>query len=167
MRVLSSSIVLRGAMVCLAILVAAAAWAQAPVGTISGVVRDPSDAVLPGVSITIRQTATGAERNLTSGNDGTFSAPALAAGAYTVTAELPGFRTARSEASVATGQVTHLEIHMPLGQASEAVEVIGQSVHVDLETHAISGVITRQKIQELPLNGRSFLQLALDRKSVV
>ena len=157
---LNLSMIRCGIGACVAVLVASGAWAQAPVGTISGVVRDPSEAVLPGVNVTIRQTATGAERNLTSASDGTFSAPALAAGAYTVTAELPGFRTARSDAIVATGQVTHLEIHMPLGQASEAVEVIGQSVHVDLETHAISGVITRQKIQELPLNGRSFLQLA-------
>jgi hypothetical protein len=160
MRVLNSSIVLRGAGACLAVLVAAAAWAQAPVGTISGTVRDPSDAVLPGTTVTIQHVATGVERHLTSGSDGTFSAPALAAGDYTVTAELSGFRTLRRDVTVVTGRVVAVDIRMELGPASEVVNVAAQAVHVDLETHAISGVITRQKIQELPLNGRSFLQLA-------
>src|SRR5688572_20412256 len=73
---------------CLALLIATAAWAQAPVGTISGTVRDQSDAVLPGASVTIRHMATGSERNLTSGDDGSFSAPALTVGDYVVTAEL-------------------------------------------------------------------------------
>src|SRR5688572_868641 len=90
-----SSILYRALAACLAVLLASAAWAQAPVGTISGTVRDQSDAIIPGVTITIRHTATGVERNLTSSEDGTFSAPALAAGEYVVTAELAGFRTQR------------------------------------------------------------------------
>ena len=81
---------------CLVVLLAAtAAFAQAPVGTISGTVRDQTNAVLPGASITIRHAATGAERHVTSADDGTFAAPSLPAGAYTVTAELTGFRTHR------------------------------------------------------------------------
>lgn len=160
MRFASSSFVCRALGACLAVLVAATVSAQAPVGTISGIVHDPSDAVLPGASVTVRQVATGVERHLTSGMDGTFSAPALAAGEYTVTAELPGFRTLRRDVTVATGAVLTVDMKMALGQASEVVNVSGQAVHVDLETHAISGLITRQKIQELPINGRSFLQLA-------
>jgi Carboxypeptidase regulatory-like domain len=142
------------------ILIAATAAAQAPVGTISGTVRDQTEAVVPGVTITIRHTATGVERHLTSANDGTFSAPALAAGEYTVTAELAGFRTLHRDVTVATGRVLTVDLHMEIGQASEVVDVAAAAVHVDVETHAISGLITRQKIQELPINGRSFLQLA-------
>jgi hypothetical protein len=145
---------------CLALLLATAAWAQAPVGTISGTVRDQSDAVVPGVSVTIRHSATGAERNVTSGEDGTFSAPSLPAGAYIVTAELTGFRTQRVDVTVATGRVVAVDMRMELGQATETVTVAANAVHVETEAHAVSGVITRQKIQELPLNGRSFLQLA-------
>ena len=156
----NSSIIQRGVAAFFIVLFATAAMAQAPVGTISGLVRDPTEAVLPGVTVTIRHLSTGAERNLTSGNDGTFSAPALPSGEYTITVELAGFRTVRREVTVATGQVTTVEMHMPIGQASEIVDVSAQAVHVDLETHAVSGVVTRQKIQELPLNGRSFLQLA-------
>jgi hypothetical protein len=144
---------------CLAIFVATAAWAQAPVGTISGTVRDQSDAVVPGASITIRHTATGAERHLTSDDQGTFSAPALAVGTYDVRVELPGFRTQQTEVVVATGRVSTVEIRMAVG-ATEAITVAASTVHVETEQHAVTGVITRQKIQELPLNGRSFLQLA-------
>jgi hypothetical protein len=80
----------RGIGVAFALLVAAAAWAQAPVGTISGTVRDQSDAVIPQATITIRNIATGVERHLLSAADGTFSASSLAAGDYTVIAELQG-----------------------------------------------------------------------------
>src|SRR5688500_11383215 len=86
----------------LVLLVATAAWAQVPVGTISGTVRDQSDAVVPGVTITIRHSGTGGMRNVTSSQDGTFSVPSLAAGPYVVTAELTGFRTQRIEVTVAT-----------------------------------------------------------------
>jgi hypothetical protein len=144
----------------LGILIAGTAAAQAPVGTISGTVRDQTEAVVPGAIITIRHTATGVERHLTSGTDGTFSAPALAAGEYAVTAELAGFRTLHRDVTVATGRVLTVDLRMEIGQASEVVDVAATAVHVDVETHAIGGLITRQKIQELPINGRSFLQLA-------
>jgi hypothetical protein len=146
--------------VCLALLVASAAWAQAPVGTISGTVRDQSDAVVPGVNIAIRHSATGVERHLTSSEDGTFSAPSLAAGDYVVTAELTGFRTQKLDVTVATGRVATVDMRMELGQATETITVAATAIHVETEAHAVTGVITRQKIQELPLNGRSFLQLA-------
>src|SRR5687768_11071546 len=145
---------------CLAVLIATAAWAQAPVGTISGTVHDQSGAVVPGATITIRQLATGVERHLTSETDGTFSAPSLAAGPYAVSAELTGFRTQRIEVTVATGRVSTVEMRMEVGLATEVVNVAANAIHVETEAHAVTGVITRQKIQELPLNGRSFLQLA-------
>jgi hypothetical protein len=145
---------------CLTVFMASAAWAQAPVGTISGTVRDQSDAVVPGASITIRHVATGAERHLTSDDQGAFSAPALAVGTYEVRSELSGFRTQQTEVVVATGRVAAVEMRMEVGLATEVVNVAANAVHVETEQHAVTGVITRQKIQELPLNGRSFLQLA-------
>jgi hypothetical protein len=155
MRVLQGTIGL-----CLAVLITTAAWAQAPTGTISGVVHDQSGAVIPAATITIRHVDTGVLRHLTSETDGSFSAPALAAGNYEVTAELSGFRTQRLEVNVATGRVSTIEMTMEVGGAAERVTVAANAVHVETEQHAVTGVITRQKIQELPLNGRSFLQLA-------
>ena len=77
-----------------------------------------------------------------------------------MTAELTGFRTQKIDVTVATGRVVTVDMRMELGQASETVTVAAAAIHVETEAHAVSGVITRQKIQELPLNGRSFLQLA-------
>lgn len=145
---------------CLAVLVATTAWAQAPVGTISGTVHDQSGAVVPAASITIKNLATGVERHLTSDLDGSFSAPSLAAGTYEVTASLSGFRNHRTEVTVATGRVSSIDMRMEVGGAAEVVNVAANAIHVETEDHAVTGVITRQKIQELPLNGRSFLQLA-------
>ncbi len=151
----------RGIGVCLALFVAGAASAQAPVGTISGTVRDQSDAVIPQATITIRQVATGVERHVFSSADGTFAAPSLAAGEYVVIAELQGFRTQTIDVTVATGKVVSVNIRMLLGELSaEVVNVAATASHVETQAYAITGVITRQKIQELPLNGRSFLQLA-------
>ena len=145
---------------CLALLVATTAWAQAPVGTISGTVHDQSGAVVPAASITIKNLATGVERHLTSDLDGSFSAPSLAAGTYEVIASLSGFRNHRTEVTVATGRVSSIDMRMEVGGAAEVVNVAANTIHVETEDHAVTGVITRQKIQELPLNGRSFLQLA-------
>jgi len=129
---------------CLAVLVATAAWAQAPVGTISGTVRDQSGGVLPAASVTIRNVATGVERHLTSDLDGTFTAPALAAGTYEVVASLNGFRNQRLEVTVATGRVSTVEMNMELGAAAETVNVSANAIHVETEAHTVSGVITRQ-----------------------
>lgn len=147
---------------CLVIVaLAASAIAQAPVGTISGTVTDQSGAVIQNASIIVRNKATGIERQLRSDSDGSFSASALAAGNYEVRAEANGFRTLLQEVNVATGSITRLDLKMEVGQKTEIVTVEGStSSQINTESHSVDGVITRQKIQELPLNGRSFLQLA-------
>jgi hypothetical protein len=136
------------------------AFAQAPVGTISGVVADESGAVIPNATVKVRNKATDAERDLMSGADGSFSAPSLPAGIYEVRVELKGFRTVVREATVETGLTTTADIRLPVGQTSEVVNVEAATAQVEYEKHSIDGVVTRQQIQDLPLNGRSFLQLA-------
>jgi hypothetical protein len=155
------SAVLKCLCVGLVALLSATALAQAPVGTISGIVLDQNGAVVPNASITIKNKATGAERKLTSDEDGNFSAAALPAGDYEVRAEAKGFRTTLREYTVATGSIVRAEMQMEVGQATEIVTVSAAgAAQINYESHSVDGVITRQKIQELPLNGRSFLQLA-------
>ena len=140
---------------------AVAAMGQAPVGTISGVVHDQSGAVIRNAAITIKNKATSLERQVRSDEDGNFAAAALPAGEYEVKAVVDGFRTILQEVTVATGTVSRVVLNMEVGQKTEIVTVEGTgSAQVNTESHSIDGVITRQKIQELPLNGRSFLQLA-------
>src|SRR5580704_12735235 len=136
------------------------AFAQAPVGTISGVVADESGAVIPNATIKIRNKATDAERDLTSSADGSYSVPSLPAGVYEVRVELKGFRTVVREATVETGLTTTADIRLPVGQTSEVVNVEAATAQIEYEKHAVDGVVTRQQIQDLPLNGRSFMQLA-------
>jgi hypothetical protein len=138
----------------------APAWAQQPVGTIAGTVYDPTGAIIANASITVRDKATGLERRLTSSDDGTFSVPSLPAGEYEVSAQMTGFRTLHNEVTVATGSVATVEMRMQIGQPTEVVTVESGAAQLDYESHSVDGVITRQKIQDLPLNGRSFLQLA-------
>lgn len=135
-------------------------FAQAPVGTITGTVSDESGAVIPNASVTITNKETGFLRVFTTGQDGVFSAPALAAGTYVVKTEMQGFRTIVREALVETGSTTTADIRMQVGQQAEIVSVEAATAQIEYERHTIDGVITRKQIQELPLNGRSFLQLA-------
>lgn len=141
--------------------IAVIAFAQVPVGTISGLATDPSGAVIRNATIIIRNKATSAERRVQSDEDGAFSAAALPAGEYEVQAQADGFRTLLREVTVSTGSIARVEMKMEVGQKTEIVTVEGSgSSQINAESHSIDGVITRQKIQELPLNGRSFLQLA-------
>jgi Carboxypeptidase regulatory-like domain len=151
---------LLGVVLLVACFVSRPAFAQAPAGTISGMVADESGAIIPNASVKIRNKATGAERDLTSNAEGAFSAPSLPAGVYEVRVELKGFRTVVREATVETGLTTTADMRLPIGQTSEVVNVEAATAQVEYEKHAIDGVVSREQIQDLPLNGRSFMQLA-------
>jgi Carboxypeptidase regulatory-like domain len=135
--------------------------AQAPVGTISGTITDPSGAVIKDAPIIVRNKATGVERRTKSEDDGTYSAPALPAGQYEVQVQMQGFRTLLREVTVTVGSIIKLDLAMEIGQTTEVVTVeAAGAAQINYESHSVDGVINRQKIQELPLNGRSFLNLA-------
>lgn len=135
-------------------------FAQVPTGTISGVVQDESGAVVPGAVITITHKDTGATRSLSSTSEGTFSAPSLAAGQYEVKAVMTGFRTTLRDATVEVGSTTTVDMRLQVGTSKDVVTVEAATAQVEYQRNTIDGVINRQKIQELPLNGRSFLNLA-------
>ena len=134
--------------------------AQVPTGPISGTVQDESGAIVPNAQITVTNKATGAVRSLTSGSEGSYSATLLQAGTYEVKASMQGFRTLVRDAIVETGGTTTVDMRLQVGASKDVVTVEAATSQVEYESHTIDGVINRQKIQELPLNGRSFLQLA-------
>ena len=135
-------------------------FAQAPTGVISGTVTDQSGAVIPNATVTVTESGTGTVRSLTTNSAGLYSAPALLAGEYQVRSEAPGFRTLVRNAAVTAGNTTTVDMQMALGQANDVVTVEGQAAAINLETHTVAGTIARNTIQELPINGRSFLNLA-------
>src|SRR6185503_15306236 len=114
------------------------AIAQAPVGTLTGIVTDPSGAVIRNAEITIRNKATGAERKLRSDEDGSFSAAALPAGEYEVQGQASGFRTLLRQVTLEVGAIARVEMTMEVGQKTEIVTVESSSAaQLNYESHTI------------------------------
>ncbi len=129
-------------------------------GLITGTIADQSGAMVPGAPIIIINKTTGAVRNVSASAEGLYSAPSLPAGDYEVRAEVPGFRTLVRPATVDAGSSTTVNLTLSLGAASEVVTVEGATAQINYESHTVAGVIARESIQDLPLNGRNLLQLA-------
>src|SRR5579871_1497032 len=137
----------------------AAVHAQTATGTISGTVTDASGAVIPSATVTVTNKATGIARTLTANSEGLYSAPALPAGEYEVRVEMQGFRTEVRPAQVLAGSNTTVNMALSLGATQEVVNVEAASAQINYESHTVAGSIERATIQDMPLNGRSFLQL--------
>src|SRR5439155_17155301 len=131
------------------------AWAQVETAQISGIIKDSTGAVLPGVQVTATQTATGAKRSTVSNETGNYVLPSLPTGPYMLQAELPGFKS-----HVQTGIVLQVDdsptinVVLQIGQVSEQVEVQANAALVETRTTAIGQAVTNQQIAEMPLNGR-------------
>jgi hypothetical protein len=152
----SASILLLG----LLIWSAPAIFGQAPTGTILGTVTDESGAVIPNATLTITNKATGIARSAVTNTEGFFSAPALPSGQYELRTEVPGFKTVVREAEVEIGRSTTVNIPLSVGTSKEVVNVEAATAQINYENHEIQGVIGRSTIQDLPINGLSFMQLA-------
>lgn len=150
----------RTGLLCLALTVAPMVYAQVPTGIILGTVTDESGAVIPGATITVTDKATGAARNLTTNAQGIYSAPALPPGDYEVRGESQGFRTLVRDAQVLAGSSTTVDMAMSLGATREVVNVEAATAAINYDSNTIAGVVARSSIQDLPLNGRSFMSLA-------
>jgi hypothetical protein len=138
-----------------------AAFAQATTGSISGVVVDQSKAVLPGVTVVVVNLDTGAERAMVTDVQGRYRALSLPPGRYTVSGELTGFSKATlSGIEVQIGVDTPVNLTMSVGTLTDNVTVVGETGMVDLSAAVVGGVVSTKQISELPLNGRSFMQLA-------
>ncbi|HEV8483950.1 MAG TPA: carboxypeptidase regulatory-like domain-containing protein [Blastocatellia bacterium] len=142
------------------VLLAAPVGAQVPTGTITGTVVDPSGAVIQNATVTVTNKNTGASRVIQTAETGTFSAPSLVPGTYEVRVEMLGFATNVRSVEVVTGATNSVNIAMQVGTAKEIVDVQAEGTTINLESHTVQGVVTRQQIENLPLNGRSFLNLA-------
>lgn len=148
-------------------LLCVAAWgvvnglAQVPVGSLKGTVHDQTGGVMQGTTVTVTNKATGQERQVVTAADGSFGVSPLLPGTYTLRATASGFRTLIESATVQVGHLASVDLVMQVGAAGEVVSVQGEAAQIDYDSHTISGVITREQIDNLPLNGRSFLQLAM------
>ena len=146
----------------LSICIAAPATAQIVGGRIQGVIRDAQGAVLPGANVVVRNVATGATYEQVTDPHGHFQVPSLPPGEYEVQISLTGFRPVVNRGiRLTVGQVAIVESVLELGQIAEAIEVRADAVAVNLTSGAVTGLVGEREIRDLPLNGRSFQQLAL------
>src|SRR5437867_2392445 len=139
---------------------AARLTAQVPTGTITGTVSDQVAAVLAKATVTVTNKDTGASRVVRTGADGTFSVPSLPPGSYDVLIEASGFQPTISPAEVVTGATTTVRVTLQVSTKTEAVTVVGATPLVDLDSNRVQGIVGRTQIENLPLNGRSFMNLA-------
>lgn len=149
----------RLALLCLAIAMAAAA--QTSTGTIAGTVLDSSGAVIPGATVRLVGTVTGeVARELTSGADGTFVAPLLRPSTYTVEVIAQGFKQlTRPGIVLRVDDSVSLRLTLETGSVNESVTVTAQTELVEVRTNTVGQVIDDRTIQQLPLNGRNYLDL--------
>ena len=139
---------------------AVATGAQAPTGTIAGVVTDATGAAVAGARITINSRATGLNRNLTSSEDGNYSAPSLPPGEYRVTAEATGFSSLERTDTVEAGTTTRVDLPLDVDKVRDKVSITTAAPLIRREEYQVSGLVRREQIEDLPLNGRNFLELA-------
>ncbi|HUO35214.1 MAG TPA: carboxypeptidase regulatory-like domain-containing protein [Candidatus Acidoferrum sp.] len=138
------------------------AWAQANVqaGSIQGVVSDPNGGVIPGAAVTITRKDTGQVSSLKTTSAGTYSSGSLTPGVYSVRVQAANFQTYETTVTVVVGQITAANVKMSLGSSSSVIEVTGSAVQVNTEQAQIAGTVTTQQIENLPINGRNFLDIA-------
>jgi hypothetical protein len=144
-----------------ALLMSSVAFAQTSVstGSISGVVTDASGAVLPNAKVTITG-PTGQTLHATTSASGGYSIGALIPGAYQVRVEVKGFKTAQLFLEVKVDNAATGNMKLEIGQESTVVEVTASEVQVNTEQATVQGVLTAAQIENLPVNGRNFLDLA-------
>ncbi len=129
-------------------------------GAITGIATDASGGVLPGVTIEVTNRDTSQVRTAVTGADGFFTTPLLNPGAYQVRATLAGFRTTvRDNITVVVNETVRGDVVLQVGQVEQQVDVLGQSPLVETTNATLGVVIDRQKVIDLPLNGRNFTQL--------
>lgn len=143
------------------VVLAPAASAQTAGSALTGTVRDADGAALPGVTVTATNKDTGFDRVAVTGSEGKFSLPALPVGVYNVVAELSGFATVTVEdvrLNVATTR--SLEIQMSNASVEEQITVVDEAPLVQT-TPSIGTVVSEDQLENLPLNGRQFANLAI------
>jgi len=135
---------------------------QTSTATLTGIVEDSTGAVLPNVTVSVRNTDQNTTQFTRTNETGTYVLPVLNPGNYSVTAESPGFkRFVREGVGLRLNQVARIDIRLDLGSIEETVEVKEAAPMLETEASSRGSVIDRQKIMELPLNGRDYNQLAL------
>ncbi len=148
--------------VLLALFACPISFAQTTIstGSIQGTVTDQSGAVVAGAKVSVTNKSTNRVINATTTSAGTYTSGALTPGNYVVRVEAQGFKTSEQPITVEVGVTASGNVKLQVGQASQVVEVQAEQVRVNTEQATVQGVLTTEQIENLPINGRNFLDLA-------
>ena len=150
------------------LLMAGAAWAQVGRGTITGIVTDPSAAVIPEVVITITNTGTSVANKVTTNQSGVYTVPLLPPATYRLTAEKTGFKKyVQDNIIVPVGETVRLDVAMSLGLTTQSEVVTAHAPLLKRESSDLGTTVTSREVEDLPLTGygdqrspAQFMQLA-------
>lgn len=143
-------------------LFSAAAWCQTTVsqGSIQGTVTDQTNAVVPDAIITITSRTTGQTVTVKTSSAGAYSSGGLPVGDYQLRVQAKGFKTAQLAMTVEISVTTSGNIKLEIGQETTVIDVQTNAITVNTEQSTVQGVLNGEQIDNMPVNGRSFLDLA-------
>jgi len=138
-----------------------ASWAQTTQGGIVGTVQDQKGAAVAGAKITVISAATGLQRDVSSADNGIYRVIAIPSGMYEVRAEAPGFASlVEKDIEIGVAQTRTLDLVLKVGATAETVTVEANADLTQTESSKLGQIIDNRKVEDLPLNGRDFAQLA-------
>jgi hypothetical protein len=137
-------------------------FSQTTVGTgsIVGLVTDPSGAVISGADVAITNLATAQVSAVTTNSSGAFNSGALIPGTYQTHISAQGFNSGEASVDVRVGNTATINMKLRLGNQTEAVDVQSSATAVNTEQATVQGVLDENQIENLPISGRNFLDLA-------
>src|SRR6266852_5533684 len=138
----------------------AQAQAGLSTGSIQGAILDPNGSTVPAAKVSITSKATGAKLQAEMSPSGTYNSGPLVPGEYVVRVEAPGFKTAELPPTFQVGNITTSSVTLEVGSTTTVISVEGAAITLNTEQSTIQGVVTQQQIENLPINGRNFLDLA-------
>jgi hypothetical protein len=155
------------AVLLLAVAVTASS-AQQQLATIQGTITDQSGAIVPGVTVSVTNAATGIARSTVSNQAGVYRVSSLDPGRYEVSATLDGFRPVRQrDVVLSVGATVGIDVRLQPGAIAEVVEVVGHSPDIQTQKADVSAVVEQRKVVDLPLVSRNPLALAALQPGVV
>jgi hypothetical protein len=142
------------------LLFTSAAFAQLTTADILGTVTDTSGAVVPNASVTLTNLGTNEQRTGQSNGSGDYSFTLLPVGHYSITVKAGGFQASiTKDLAVEAGDRARADVHLQLGSESTAIEVTASTPLLQADSATVSSTVTAKAVQDLPLNGRNFVQL--------
>lgn len=154
--------------IVIGVIVVQSVVAQLPTASVLGVAKDGTGAVVPGATLTARNTETGQARTSVTAADGSYRIAALPVGNYEIQIEHPGFRKEiRAGLTLTVGQEAVQNFTLEVGAVEQSVEVTAQAPLINTTSGSLSSLVSEERMADLPLNGRSYVDLTLLQPGIV